>query len=439
MKRRQFLWRAVPLLALLVLILGVLTFEAQPLSSPLSAPTQQQDLIAANRQQSRVMQALYLVEAQAAVSGWTPMLARTAGDLWRQAGDMVNAAAYWEIAARTQPPDTALLRQLAQTYLDLQRWALAADTLERLVSAGHGQTWAHYQLGMLRAAFDPQTAISHLESAATEVAFNALANALLRVLMGNADDPLISARVGQVFVEYRLWAYAELAFAHAAIIGQPFAEALAYTGFVRERQGKDGSAWIEQALSLASDNAQVRYLQGLHLRARGDMVESVAALVEAVALQPANPLYCAELGRAYQLIGDVTNAALWLQQAVILSGSAPEFQQLLGLFYAQEALTLAVYGVDAQAQIAALTPQDPDVLAELAWSLYSVGEAAGAQNQIDAALALDSSNARALYYRARILLDGGDTLAALALLQQVAASESEFAEQAQRILSSLGG
>ena len=104
------------------------------------------------------MQALYQVEAQAAVAGWTPERARLAGDLWREAGDLTRAVAYWEAA----PADATLLRDRAQAYLDLARWADASDALDRLLAllpdGSPDQAWAEFQLGAIRMATDPTRA-----------------------------------------------------------------------------------------------------------------------------------------------------------------------------------------------------------------------------------------------------------------------------------------
>jgi Flp pilus assembly protein TadD len=433
--------RAVPFVVLLVLILAmVTTFSVNaPIPSGSPAPTDNRQPFTRNRQQGRVMQALYHVEVQAAREGWTAALARAAGDLWREAGDWTNAAAYWEMAAAAEPSDTSLLRQIAQAYIALQQWTHAVDTLERLVQLEPNEAWAHYQLGLLRAPLDAHNARQHLSAAVTSLDYSAVSQILLTTIDTYGSDPvLLSMRVGVLFMDFEMWAHAELAFSQAALIAQPFPEALAYTALARDWQGKDSTLWLEQALQLAPDNALVRYVEGLHWRLGGDNPRSLEALLRAVTLEPANPAYCAELGTAYRLTGDLESALLWLQQAVILSNNAPEFQRLLALLYAEEAAALALLGVDVQGQISTLTPNDPDVLAELGWSMYTAGDSAGAQAQISTALALDPQNPRALYYRARILLSDGDTVAAVPLLQIVAASTSALMAEARRLLADLG-
>jgi tetratricopeptide (TPR) repeat protein len=435
-RKRRYFRRAVPLLALLVLILIALSFLV--LRQQSSVPTPTTDPILSNRRDGREMQALYHIEVQAAQSGWTFELARTAGDIWRSLGDMSNAVAYWEIALTFAPSDANLTRQVAQAYIDLQEWARAANTLERLVTIAPDEVWGHYQLGLLRAPFDSETAISHLQIASLSPNFIVVSQALLTVLQENGSDPLLAMHVGMALGEQGLWAYAEIAFAHAADLFAPFPEALAYTGLARDWQGKDGSTWIEQAVELAPENSQVLFVQGIHLRLIGDLRGSLDALLLALSLDAGNPAICAELAETYRQMGDLASAGFWFQQAVQFSNNDPEVQRLLALFYAEEAVELAALGLDVPGQINTLAPTDADAHAELAWSFYQAGDVTTATREINAALSIDPLNSRALYYQARMLLDTGNTQQAVSNLQLVAVSGSEFAAEAQRILESLG-
>ncbi len=211
------------------------------------------------------MQALYQVEAQAAVDGWTPERLRLAGDLWREAGDLTRAVAYWEAA----PADAILLRDRAQAYLDLARWADASDALDRLLALlphdSPDRAWAQFQLGAIRMATDPAQAADLLQAA--QPTYPAEVTLLLPALTSPTDP----TRAGIALADLKLWAYAELAFSQAA--DDPLA--LAYGGWVRDMQGKDGARWIDAAVALAPDSAQVRLLQGLHLRLNYDYAGSL--------------------------------------------------------------------------------------------------------------------------------------------------------------------
>ena len=285
----------------------------------------------------RPLQALYQLDSQAASGGWTSDRLRLAGDLWRSMGDLSRAVAYWEAAA----PDAALLRDRAQAYLDLQRWSDADDALDHLLKIlpqdSTDRPWAQFQLGLIRAAYNPAQALDLLRAA--EPTYGAQVTNLLPPLMGAAD----STQVGIVLAKNDLWSYAELAFSQSA---DPLA--FAYRGLARDMQGKDGAQQIATAVALAPQNSQVRFLQGLHLRLAYDYPGSLRAIVQAVALDPENPALYAELGKANQLIGDLTTAEHWLKFAVSLDA---HFQPLLDSFYDDEKTALLSLGLVDEAAL----------------------------------------------------------------------------------------
>jgi tetratricopeptide (TPR) repeat protein len=324
----------------LVLVIFVLIFLfSRPKTSLETSAEITQIRLSANINDGRFVQALYQIEALAAVSGWTLALYRQAGDLRLQMNDLAGAASHWEAARRFgNDDDVALARQLAETYLVLGRWTETIDTFEAVLQISPEDAEAHYQLGLLLAASDPISSETHLRVAVDNADYGQVARALVRLFVTNPADPLISMRVGRLLADYELWLYAEQAFNYAAVVMTPNAEALAYIGLSRERQGKDGAVWIEQAITLAPDNPQIWYVWALHLRALNDTMGSLNALIEATSLDPNNPAFYAELGSAYRLVGDLNSAEYWLKIAVEISQQDPVFQQLLDQFYTETGL-----------------------------------------------------------------------------------------------------
>lgn len=334
MNPRLLKW-AAPLLALLVFIPFLLArLSDNTLISSADQSLDSHPFLETNLAAGRSMQALYQVEARAAQTGWTYELVLVAGQTWEQAGDLGTALAYWEIGLRLKPDDTALVRHLAQAYLDLQRWSEASDTLRRLLILAPDDNRAHYELGLLEAPFDPRSASEHLRLAARDTLYRDLAFELLPLLAAEKIDAAIAMQVGLILAGHDLWANAELVFDRAAALGESFPEALAYLGLARDRQGKDGRAPVDQAYIVAPDNAQVLYLRGLHLRAVYDYEGSLDHFAKAMAADPTNPAYAAELSTAYRLASDLPSAEAWLKTAVTLSNDDPRFQDLLAAFYA---------------------------------------------------------------------------------------------------------
>lgn len=417
---------------LLVLLFFIAPLAVQPQSAPdLHALTQ------ANRQQGRPLQALYQVQAHAAQYGWTAQHHHLAGELWQVAGEVTMALSHWEAALIDLPDDAALLRQVAQSAIDLQDWPRAVDALSRLAEVATDTRWAHFQLGLIRAPFDPLSAIAHLEVAGRSSAYSQTTEPLLNTLRRYQDDALVSMQVGFVLVGVELWPYAELAFSHAADVGRPYAEAMAYTGYARMQQGKSGHHWITQAVTLEPDNAVVRFLEGMSWREQANYSQSLESFIAAVALNPLSPAYYAELGTAYRLVNDLASAEHWLRMALEVSDSDPRFQRLLAAFYAEEAYNLEVTGLDLLQNISLMLPNDPDVRASFGWALYRMDEPTSALEQLEVALRLNPDHARALYYKAQITLESGDTEAAIPLLNRVVDLQADHAEEAQRLLNSI--
>lgn len=386
------------------------------------------------RRLNRPVQALHIVETVAARDGWTPSLAGIAGTLRRATGDLEGAVAAWSLIPS---PDSGLLRSVAQTQIELGGWPEAAETLVRLMDIAPDERWAALNYGLLMASIDPQAATSALQMATEDAAYRTLANILLDTISRNRDQPLLPMRVGVALADQSQWAFAEVAFARAADMNDPYAEALAYLGLARDRQGKDGGDSILRAVTLEPGNARVRYLQGVHLRAAGDATGAIDALAQAAALDPQNPAYYAELAQAYRDNHDLTQAEHWLVTAVAVSNNAPHYQEMLALFYADEGVNLTTSGLEALEQTLTGLPDSADARAGYGWALYTAGEVERGQAIIEEVLQRDSGNARALYYKAQILLDSGAEDEALALLERVASGTSGFAVPARTLLDDL--
>jgi tetratricopeptide (TPR) repeat protein len=431
--------QAAFILALLVVFIIVINAFSSANSLTTGIPQSQASPSASqiDGQDNRHFQMLYQIEATAAQSGWTNDLHHNAGERYFALGDFDNAIAHWEIAAPAFADDPAFTRQLVAAYLEQRRWSQASNALANLLQMAPEDRWAHYHLGLIKAAFNPSEAIQHLRLAAVDPAYAHAASSLMAVLNSDTTDVATSMQVGSALSELELWDYAELAFQHSYDLNPEMTEALAYVGLARDRQGRDGSGFIEQAIQLDTQNPQVRYLQGLHLRETGDDEGSLQAFIQAAVLDPQNPAIYAELGGAYRSLGDLQRAEYWLKMAVALSGNDAQFQELLALFYAEEATNLTSEGMAVLGETAGLLPNNPDVKASFGWALHSIGETQAGLAEIDAALAIMPNNARGLYYKAQIKLESGALEEAVPLLERLADMPSPYQDEARRTLATL--
>jgi Flp pilus assembly protein TadD len=432
---------AILIVALLALVvIGLAALPAQRPVFPTSTPEiyNIDDAIVSARGSGRVMQAIYLADAQLRRSGPNVARLRQLGDLWQQAGDVTRALPYWAAASDAAPRDATIARALATAYVGLSRWSEAVAALNRLLQLAPDDRWAYLQLGLIQAPLDPKAAEKNLRAANLEPAYRATTLALLRTLDQYSSDPLVSMRVGLTLVDLAEWPYAELAFRHAATVAAPFPQALAYESLARDSQGKDGADAIAQAVALDPTNAQVLYLQGLHQRHVGDTSASLDTLSQAAVLDPANPAIAAELGNGYRAVNDLQHAEYWLKQAVLISSNNPKFQQMLALFYADEAPNLTGEGIQAL-EGAADKSTDPEVMSAYGWALYSLGRQDEGRAKIEDALKAAPDDPRVLYDKARVLLGDNQTADALALLNRVAKSDSPLAADARSLIARSGG
>ena len=440
---RRWKWVVGSVLLLIYIGFMLVIFATNSISNqtPLAAyPTAQptpdnQTLIIQSRNQKRWMQTLYHIETQALATGWTPDLYRQAGDVWWQMGDITRAIPYWS-GALESIQDVDLLRTVANSYINLGEWTLARQTLEKLLSLKPDDEWSNYQMGMILAAFNPIKSKLFFDAVSLDSPFTQTVVAVKNELNTDPSDPLISFRVGLTLVNLKLWDYAELAFQNASDISYPNPQALAYLGWVKSRQGKDGSPWIDLATSLAPDDPEIWYLRGLHFRAIADYVESLDAIAQSVRLAPNNAGLYAELGTAFNLVGNVEQAEYWLDYAVSISSNTPEYQQILENFYIETAYVSPSKIIDSLTE-SALNSDNPDLLTAYGWALHSSGDSEKGLEQIEHALELDPNNARALLNKAKILLETDRQAEAVPILEHVAQTYTPFGQEAQALLAQL--
>lgn len=386
-----------------------------------------------HRQRDELMVALYHVEAQSAAQGWTAQAHIRAGNLWRDMGDFSRALFHWE-AANRQEANPNLLRQIAHIYLARGEWSLAWERIQALLALAPNDSWGLYHGGLILAPSDPMTAFRYLgQVVATDNPYTETAQAINQVIVHQEQaDSEVILRVAAILVSAQEWSLAENAYQYAADVYYPFPEATAYIGLMRILQGKNGERQIDQALHMADDNATVYYLAGVYWRAAGDYVQSEEALLVAILLQPNTANFYAELGNTYSAMGNRYEAELWLQTAVQISDHDPVLVHALQQFYEADSdfvnqpLLAFTTGINRS--------DDPSILAASGWAMHLTGDTAGGLYLIDQALAIDPDNSRALFDRARILLDTDRSEQALPLLTTLAEGESAFAESAQRLL-----
>lgn len=451
--------RVAPIIALLVIILGIIVFVTgaftdfgqlfspddtndtpAPISpeianteiAPTASPSDFQSQYEEHLSRGELQVALYHLEADAMLNGWTVEGHIRAGNLWRDMGDNTRALPHRE-AANAQNPNANLLRQIAEIYLERGEWGTAWQSIQALLTLAPNDAWALYHGGLILAPSDPATAYGYLGQVATlNNGFSETAQNTLDAIGDTETNSDVILRVGATLASAEEWSLAENAYQYASDLYYPFAEATAYVGLMRILQGKSGESWISGAIALDDTNADIRYIAGIYWRSAGEYLSSEDELLQAILLDPDNPTFHTELGNTYRAMGNPLDAEVWLQTAVILSDEAPLMVAALESFYEDEALlnTQTFSGVITDAS----GGENPAAISANGWALHVRGDTAGGLDLINQALIIDPTNPRALFDKARIFLDTNRIDEALSLLEQLINSNSVFAGPAQGLL-----
>ena len=325
---------------------------------------------------------------------------RASADAYQLQGHSAAALAHLAAAA-AGADDPVLWHQVMEGFWSRGEWDAARQALETILQLSPQDTAAHFRLGVLLAPLDMRQAYTHLVSAATDPVWGTAAQRLQVAIAEEqqAGAAAQNAQVGMVLASLAFWPQAEQALETAVALNPVYAEAWAYLGLVRARQGWDGASAFERAFAYVPDDPLLYYLYGLMWRAVGDDDRSLNALLEAQHLSPQNPAFAAELGMAYRLQGELVLAEYWLQEAVALAPGEPQFLRQLALFYAEELFNLEGDGLTVLREAVSTLPDDAALQAAYAWALFNVREVTAAEEAISTALSLEPDNPRALYYR----------------------------------------
>ncbi len=351
------------------------------------------------------------------------------------------------VALKTQD-DLAVLRDLASGYFERGEWFAFQKTLQSILAVAPADPFANFHFGLMTAILTPSQAHPYLQVATDDPLYSDVARAVRVLLLEQGEatsyDPVFSRfQIGLLYLNFEMWTYAEFAFNQVNTLNlathqQAHPLALAYSSLARTRQGKDGGDAIRDAVQLAPDHAEVRYLQAVYYRHQKDYSNSLNAIIQAVALDSDNPTLYAELGTAYRLVGEMKEAESWLQTALAYSGNDPQFAAILEEFYAQEAWQLGIDGLQTLNERLNITPEDPALLVSLALTYHRMGETTLALDTLDLVIQRVEDDTLAHFYKGIILLESDPTNAQIIpLLEQVANSESDYRADALRILENL--
>ncbi len=367
--------------------------------------------------------------------------------LWRdvaaRSGDAETVRALDYALATQAEDDPAALRRLAREQIARHEWAALETTLRRLIVSAPDDAQAFYWLGLLLAPTDPTQAADYLAQAASDPRRTAAAERVRQALSVYASAPPTDAHtyLGTVLVELGEWAFAERAFSLALEANAVNPHALAYRGYVRDRQGVDGLDDLQAARAMSPNDPLIAYLLGQHWRLAGDEEAARDAFLQAFTLDPANPALAVEVATSFWGLGELAEAESWFLRALEIAPDDLRWQAALAAFYADTGFHLEAGGRAFVEQVAARFPDDADVQASLGAVYLQADEIGRAYEALNRAMATGVHLPRVRYYFGAVLERRGEVEGAAGAYRYVVeqfGAERGFGLLAARALQRLG-
>jgi len=317
--------------------------------------------------------------------GWLAL-----GYCYYQIGDLKSAQTAFQNGATFYSSSSAYAG-LAQIYQRQKNWNAERAALENQLRLDAGNAYAHYRLGVVLTALEPERALSELMLAAS---LNPEADSVvqtLRVALNLfAAQPDLSQRqvtVGRALGLAQEWDLAIVVFEKAVALNAKNAEAWAWLGEAKQQTGQDGRAELDQAVALEPASAVVRALRGLYWNRRQKYAQALAEYSLAAKYEPKNPAWQASLGDAYVKNGDLVAALSAYQRATELAPNVAAYWRLLAIFCMENNARVEDIGLPAAQKAVELAPDDPLALDALGWAYLSSSRYASAEKTLQAAVA----------------------------------------------------
>ena len=367
------------------------------------------------------------------------------GAAHQQAGNARLAIQAWEKALQGGLGSPAVYLQLYQAHRELGNYTAAARHLQELDRQQPLDAGLRYQLGLLLAALDPESALAHLAQAADlDPDFSASAQSVIAAIRTGllGDDPaytLLSA--GRALAALNEWQLACQAFQQAIAARPDYAEAWAFLG--EASQHLEGSELeftplelLEKALALDPNSLSANSLLGLYWRRQGDHEQALKYYQSAVELEPNNPILRVDLGNALAYTGTFEAALEAFHQAIELAPQDPASYRYLATFSLSYEYQVRQIALPAARQALSLDPDDPASLVTMGQVLTLLGDLATAERYLNSAVQADPNYAPAHLQLGLVYILRGDRQAAFsrwALVQKLAPG-TPAADHAQRLL-----
>lgn len=375
--------------------------------------------------------------------GWTAARRDQMRVILNHSGETAQANALIYAMLDEGRADADALRTLAHEQIARLDWSQAAIILEYWLALEPDKAEPAYLLGMLVAPEQRTQADAYLTRAARDPAWAARAETVRAALAAYDAYVLTEAHthLGITLIGLGEWPFAERALSLALAVNAVNPPALAYLGYARDRQGRDGLADIQAALAMSPNDPTLHYLSGLHWRQAQDHEQAYGAFYHAYWLDSANAALAAEVGVSLQNLSDFVGAETWFRLAIDLAPGDVQWRRLLAAFYADTGFELETGGLAFIEEAHQIAPEDVDIRTSLGWAYQQLGDVPRAYDELSAAVGADPSNVRSRYYFGVVLERRGDVEGAVDsywFVVETAGADTHYGLLASRALQRLG-
>lgn len=342
---------------------------------------------------------------------------------WGLTGELDKSIEIWQTGLEAYPSYSRLSARLAAAYYQQQDYPAERNALEGWIAGeGVNDARAHYRLGQLLAAYEPERALREFLLASSLDPEYESAVETMRITLNLAS--LESDRSGKLVIVGRgigllgEWALAADAFRQAAAMDEGNAEAWAWLGEAEQQLGQDGREELDKALSLERTNPVVRSLRGLYWMRQGRGNQALAEYLLAAEYGPENPAWLISIGDAYALRGDLQAALGAYTRATEMDPTDATLWRLLAEFSALYRLQVEEVGLPAAQKAVELSGEDPLALDALGWALALLERYDEAQETLEQALSLNPGLAQVHFHLGVIAMQLNDWQSVKDHLQQ---------------------
>ena len=303
------------------------------------------------------------------------------------------------------PTATVALDALTKAHLERGTCADALTTARRAVAAGSAYTETVTTLALLSGAY------AELTDLAPSLALDPAA-------CGNACDRTLGMRL----VREQRWGLAACLLEQAVTAAPENAEVRIWYGEALARTGRAQAAYaqLRKGVEIDPELPQGWLLLGTLLLSTGDLQQARIALLNAHRLDPDSPAPCLAIAELKAQTGLYREVDTWAEAALERAVDDVAIAKAVARFYLVRGIGERSVGERAGELALRLAPDDGEALTLLGWGRLARGQVAPALEALDRAVAAEPARAEAHYWRARALLALGATARADAAFTRAA-------------------